>query len=170
MFVGWSPCDPFLWNDAKLWIRWLKVRLYLLHCVMLIRKSWPYFYKNGTYLKNSMLLVKVEHEALQKGQIVRSQCLQVLESHLLTVVHADSMEGVTDRNIHCPCWTVCVMSNTGWLWHNSLLHFCFILHSEFYCNALQKVMSQGSWRWYSHIEIFGNVCGGNIVVFERKLH
>ena len=29
---------------------------------MLIRKSWPYFYKNGTCLKNSMFLVQVEHE------------------------------------------------------------------------------------------------------------
>ena len=37
---------------------------------------------------------------LQKGQIVGSQCLQVLESNLSTVVHADSLEGVTDRNIH----------------------------------------------------------------------
>ena len=163
MFVGWSPCDLFFWNDAKLWIRWLKVRLYLLHCIMLIRKSWPYFYKNGTCLKNSMLLVKVEHEEGDTSE--RPDCsVSVPSSSGITSFNSCSCRLHRGRNwqkyTFSPCWTVCVMSNTGWLWHNSLLQFCFILHSEFYCNALQKVMSQGSWRWYNHIEIYGNVCGG----------
>jgi len=59
-------------------------------------------YKNGTCLKNSMLLVKAEHE---EGDTSESLdwwvlCLQFLVAHLSKIVHADSVWGMTDIKIH----------------------------------------------------------------------